>query len=61
MVPVTVNGAPGWGQYKRAADGRFAAWAIQVVEIRDGRIIGLNAFLDTAVLFPMFGLPLAVD
>ena len=61
MLPVTVNGAPGWGQYRGTPEGRFEAWAIQVVEIRDGRIIGLNSFLDTAVLFPMFGLPLMLD
>jgi RNA polymerase sigma-70 factor (ECF subfamily) len=61
MVPVTANGAPGWGQYKRTPDGRYAAWAIQVVELRGHRIIGLNSFLDTAALFPQFGLPPTLD
>jgi RNA polymerase sigma-70 factor (ECF subfamily) len=28
-----------------------------VVEISDGEIVGLNFFLDTDTLFPMFGLP----
>ena len=61
MLPVTANGAPGWGQYRAAPGGGFEAWAIQIVEIRDGRIIGLNSFLDTAVLFPQFGLPLTLE
>jgi RNA polymerase sigma-70 factor (ECF subfamily) len=61
MLPVTVNGMPGYGQYRVTPEGRFEAWAIQVVEIRGDRIIGLNSFLDTAVLFPQFGLPLTLD
>ncbi len=32
-------------------------WAIHVLEIVDGRIVGLNFFLDTETLFPMFGMP----
>jgi RNA polymerase sigma-70 factor (ECF subfamily) len=28
-----------------------------VLEISDGRITALNSFLDTAKLFPLFGLP----
>ena len=36
-------------------------WSLQVVEISDGRIVGLSFFLDTENLFPMFGLPERVD
>ncbi len=59
LVPVAANGAPGFGQYRRnpAGDG-YHPWALQVLEITDGRITGLNSFLDTAHLFPLFGLPL---
>jgi RNA polymerase sigma-70 factor (ECF subfamily) len=37
------------------------AWALQVIEISGGRIVGLTSFLDTARLFPAFGLPLHLD
>ena len=59
LIPTEANGMPAVAQYRRAASGDgHEAWALQVVEIRDGRIVGLNAFLDTARLFPLFGLPL---
>jgi RNA polymerase sigma-70 factor, ECF subfamily len=58
VVPtVAANGSPAFGQYK--ADG--SAWALQVLEIRDGRIGELSFFLDTETLFPLFGLPLRLD
>jgi RNA polymerase sigma-70 factor (ECF subfamily) len=28
-----------------------------VLEIVDGQIVGISFFLDTATLFPLFGLP----
>ena len=45
-----------------AAPGRrgVRAWALQVVEIEDGRIVELTFFLDTQRLFPLFGLPLEI-
>jgi RNA polymerase sigma-70 factor (ECF subfamily) len=59
VVPAacTANGLPAWGQYKPAADGGYEPWALQVVEVRDGRIGELTFFLDTETLFPLFGLP----
>ncbi|MCW2974751.1 MAG: sig7, partial [Actinomycetia bacterium] len=59
MVPtVAANGSPAFGQYKpnEAGDG-YDPWALQVLEIRDGRVVELSFFLDTARLFPLFGLP----
>jgi RNA polymerase sigma-70 factor (ECF subfamily) len=62
LVPVVANGSPAFGQYRPSGPGgRHEPWALQVVEISDGRIIGLNAFLDTERLFPMFGLPERLD
>jgi RNA polymerase sigma-70 factor (ECF subfamily) len=59
LLPVSANGSPGFGQYRPSGpNGEHQAWALQVLEIRDGRITGLNSFLDTAHLFPLFGLPL---
>ena len=37
--------------------GRHEPWALQVVETSGDKIVGLNAFLDTETLFPLFGLP----
>jgi RNA polymerase sigma-70 factor (ECF subfamily) len=36
-------------------------WALQVLEIVDGRIGGFTFFLDTEAVFPRFGLPARVD
>jgi RNA polymerase sigma-70 factor (ECF subfamily) len=61
VVPVqSANGAPAFGQYKPRDDGRpgYEPWALQVIEIEDGRIAELTFFLDTVKLFPRFGLPL---
>lgn len=57
LVPVTANGTPAFGQYRPAAAGGHEPWALQVIEMSGGRIVGLNSFLDTDRLFPMFGLP----
>jgi RNA polymerase sigma-70 factor (ECF subfamily) len=32
-----------------------------VLEISGGKIVAINAFLDTATLFPLFGLPLSLE
>jgi len=59
VVPtVAANGAPAFGQYKPsdAGDG-YDPWALQVLEVSDGRIVELTFFLDTDRLFPLFGLP----
>src|SRR5690606_41411155 len=58
LVPTTANGAPAFGQYRPSGPGgRHEPGALQVIEISGGRITGLNQFLDTATLFPLFGLP----
>jgi RNA polymerase sigma-70 factor, ECF subfamily len=61
LVPTVANGSPAYGQYKPDPAGGRAPWALQVIEISGGRIIGLNAFLDTERLFPLFGLPPRLD
>jgi RNA polymerase sigma-70 factor (ECF subfamily) len=59
VVPVEpANGLPAFGQYKPGPEGGYVPWSIQVLEISKGRIAGLNYFLDTTRLFPLFGLPL---
>jgi RNA polymerase sigma-70 factor, ECF subfamily len=61
LVPISANGSPGFAQYRPSADGGHEPWALQVLEISDGRITGLNSFLDTPRLFPLFGLPARLD
>ena len=62
LVPTVANGSPAFGQYRPSGPGgRHEPWALQVLEIADGKITGLNAFLDTATLFPLFGLPPDLD
>jgi RNA polymerase sigma-70 factor (ECF subfamily) len=62
VIPTTAaNGAPAFGQYKPSPDGGYEPWALQVLEIEDGRIVELTFFLDTDRVFPLFGLPLQFD
>jgi RNA polymerase sigma-70 factor (ECF subfamily) len=57
LVPSAANGSPAFAQYRRDPEGGHAPWALQVLEISGDRIVGINSFLDTERLFPMFGLP----
>jgi RNA polymerase sigma-70 factor (ECF subfamily) len=59
VVPtLAANGSPAFGQYKPSETGEgYDPWALQVVEIVDGRIVEITFFLDTEKLFPLFGLP----
>jgi RNA polymerase sigma-70 factor (ECF subfamily) len=63
VIPVgAANGTAAFGQYKPSESGSGREpWALQVIEIRDGRIGELTFFLDTERLFPLFGLPPRLD
>jgi RNA polymerase sigma-70 factor, ECF subfamily len=63
VIPVTTaNGSPAFGQYKPSETGEgYEPWALQVLELSDGRIGELTFFLDTETIFPLFGLPLRFD
>jgi RNA polymerase sigma-70 factor, ECF subfamily len=63
MVPtVSSNGSPAFGQYKPSDSGSgYEPWALQVLEIEDGRIVEFTFFLDTDTVFPLFGLPPRLD
>ncbi|OIJ64183.1 sigma-70 family RNA polymerase sigma factor [Streptomyces mangrovisoli] len=62
LLPVEVNGLPGFAQYKPDPEaGGHAPWAIQVLEVSEGRLTGFHFFLDTERWFPLFGLPLHLD
>ncbi|CAN5854504.1 sigma-70 family RNA polymerase sigma factor [soil metagenome] len=58
LVPTVANGSPAFGQYRPSGPGgSHEPWALQVIELSAGRVVGINSFLDTARLFPLFGLP----
>ena len=61
LPTVGANGRPAFGQYKPSPDGGHEPWALQVLELSGGRISELTFFLDTARLFPLFGLPARLD
>jgi RNA polymerase sigma-70 factor (ECF subfamily) len=62
VIPVvSANGSPAFGQYKPSPDGGYEPWALQVLEIADGKIVELTFFLDTETVFPLFGLPPRLD
>ena len=49
---------PAFAQWRRVpGSSSYQPWAIHVLEILDGRITGLNFFLDTERLWPHLGLP----
>ncbi len=58
----SANGTVAFGQYKPSESGSgFDPWALQVVEFSQGGVAELTFFLDTARLFPLFGLPPRLD
>ena len=57
LVPVEANGSPAFAHYKPDPEGDgLVPWAIQVLELTDGRVSHVHHFLDPA-LFARFGLP----
>jgi RNA polymerase sigma-70 factor (ECF subfamily) len=63
VIPtVAANGSPAFGQYKPSETGEgYEPWALQVLEVSDGRIVELTFFLGTETIFPLFGLPANLD
>jgi RNA polymerase sigma-70 factor (ECF subfamily) len=55
------NGRPAYGQYKPSPNGGYDPWALMVVELSGGLISELTFFLDTARIFPLFGLPARLE
>jgi RNA polymerase sigma-70 factor (ECF subfamily) len=59
VVPISANGSPGFASYKAAPDGSYTPFALHILEMEGGRVTGHHSFLDSARLFPLFGLPLS--
>jgi RNA polymerase sigma-70 factor, ECF subfamily len=58
LVATAASGLPAFGQYRPSPDGRHRAWALITLEGSGDRLVSMTSFLDTASLFPSFGLPL---
>jgi RNA polymerase sigma-70 factor (ECF subfamily) len=60
LVATAANGQAAFGSYKPDPAGGWAPWAVQVIDVAGGRIVGHHNFLDTD-LFAVFGLPARLD
>ncbi len=56
LVPISVNGTAGFGNYRLTRPGVWEPFGIQVLEVAGGRIVGHHNFLYPE-LFAEFGLP----
>jgi RNA polymerase sigma-70 factor (ECF subfamily) len=56
LVATAANGQAAFGSYRPDPDGGWSPWALQVLDVAGGRIVGHHNFLDTN-LFAFFGLP----
>jgi RNA polymerase sigma-70 factor, ECF subfamily len=60
LVPVAASGTAGFGSYKPTGPGRWEPFALQVIEVAGGRIVGHHNFLHPEH-FPAFGLPPRIE
>jgi RNA polymerase sigma-70 factor, ECF subfamily len=60
LVATSANGCAAFGSYKPAGPGVHEPFALQVIEISDGRITAWHNFLYPE-LFPAFGLPMRLE
>lgn len=54
MIPTRACGQPAFAQYRQ---GGHQPFALIVLELKEDRIASMTSFLDTASLFPLFGMP----
>jgi RNA polymerase sigma-70 factor (ECF subfamily) len=59
MIATRANGCAAFAQYKPAGANRWEPWALQVIEVSDGKISGLHHWIPpfAGQLFDAFGLP----
>ena len=60
LVATAANGCAAFGSYRVDPAGGHEPFALQVIEVADGKIVGYHHFLQTE-LFAAFGLPLHLD
>jgi RNA polymerase sigma-70 factor (ECF subfamily) len=56
LVPLALNGSAGFANYRLAEPGVWRPFALQIVEVREGKISGHHNFIYPQ-LFASFGLP----
>ncbi|MER5308375.1 sigma-70 family RNA polymerase sigma factor [Streptomyces sp. NPDC002773] len=61
LVPTVANGSPAFAQYHPDPAGGYSPWALIVLELRDGKVAGMDFFLDTERWFPLFDLPARLE
>ncbi len=63
LLPVSVNGTAGFGNYHLIEPGLWEPWAIQVIEVAGGQIVGHHNFLchENPEQFAAFDLPLRIE
>jgi RNA polymerase sigma-70 factor (ECF subfamily) len=60
VIPIAVNGTAGFGSYRMTRPGLWEPFAIQVVEVAGGKIVGHHNFLYPE-RFADFGLPPRIE
>jgi RNA polymerase sigma-70 factor, ECF subfamily len=60
LIPVEANGCAGFGSYRPDGEGGHRPFAIQVIEVSGGSIVGHHNFVDPE-LFATFDLPDRLD
>jgi len=60
LVATAANGCPAFGSYKPVGSGRYEPFAVQILEVSDGRITAWHNFLG-AEQFALLGLPDHLD
>jgi len=60
LIATAANGQAAFASYKIDPDGGWSPWAVQIIDVAGGRIVGHHNFLDTD-LFAFFGLPPRLD
>ncbi|MFF9850000.1 sigma-70 family RNA polymerase sigma factor [Streptomyces litmocidini] len=61
LVPTVANGSPAFAHYHPDPAGGYSPWALIVLELRDGKVAGMDFFLDTERWFPLFDLPARLE
>jgi RNA polymerase sigma-70 factor (ECF subfamily) len=60
LLPIDVNGTAGFGNYHFVRPGLWEPWAIQVIEVAGGKIVGHHNFLYPE-RFADYGLPPRIE
>jgi RNA polymerase sigma-70 factor, ECF subfamily len=60
LLATHANGCPAFASYRVDPEGGWSAWSLQVLEIKDGKIVQIHNYLNTELL-PAFELPLHLD